>query len=152
MKNLDGNESQMAVWLDKRFNSAQYNLSLGWVAFKQNNNISQGDECVFKYITSEDKMCLVKITKASATEVDDGMDVENDNDTNKEENVKLVDDADPFFVVTIIPSQRSVLVRFIITFIWFANLIKASALFVHFVICFVRLNTNMNHTLFWNCS
>ena len=118
MKSLDGNEFQMAVRLDRRFNSAQYNLSLGWVAFKQSNNISQGDECVFKYITSEDKMCLVKVTKASVTEVDDGMDVEDDNDTYEDENVKLVDDADLFFVVTVIPSQKSMLVRFMITFIF----------------------------------
>ncbi|GJS55661.1 ribonuclease H-like domain-containing protein [Tanacetum coccineum] len=109
MKSIDGNESQMAVRLDKRFNSAQYHLSVGWVAFKRSNNISQGDECVFKYITSEDKMCLVKITKASSTEVDDGMDVEDDNDTDEDENVKPVDDADPFFVVTIIPSHNRML-------------------------------------------
>ena len=117
MKSLDGNESQMAVRPDKRFKSAhiQYNLSLGWVAFKQNNNISQGDECVFKYITSEDKMCLVKVTKASATEVDDGMDVEDDNDTDEDENVKLADDADPFFVVTITTTHKTMLVRFTIS-------------------------------------
>ncbi|GKE76584.1 DNA-binding pseudobarrel domain-containing protein, partial [Tanacetum coccineum] len=109
MKSIDGNETQIAVRPDKRFNSARYYLSLGWVAFKQSNNISQGDECVFKYITSEDKMCLVKITKASAMEVDDGMDVEDDNDTDEDETVKPVDDADPFFVVTIIPSHKSML-------------------------------------------
>ncbi|PWA84646.1 DNA-binding pseudobarrel domain-containing protein [Artemisia annua] len=109
MKSLDGNESQMAVRPDKRFKSARYNLSLGWVAFKQNNNISQGDECVFKYITSEDKMCLLKVTKASATEVDDGMDVEDDNDTDEDENAKLVDDADPFFVVTITTTHKTML-------------------------------------------
>ncbi|PWA41637.1 B3 domain-containing protein [Artemisia annua] len=109
MKSLDGNESQMAVRPDKRFKSAQYNLSLGWVAFKQNNNISQGDECVFKYITSEDKMCLVKVTKASAMEVDDGMNVEDDNDTDEDENAKLVDDADPFFVVTITTTHKTML-------------------------------------------
>ncbi|GKB30578.1 DNA-binding pseudobarrel domain-containing protein [Tanacetum coccineum] len=60
---------------------------MGWVAFKQRNNLSLGDECVFKYIPSEDKLCLAKVTKTSAMEAD----------------------ADPFFVVTITPSHKSML-------------------------------------------
>ncbi|GKC91126.1 DNA-binding pseudobarrel domain-containing protein, partial [Tanacetum coccineum] len=41
----------------------RYCFSIGWGAFKRSNNISEGDECVFKYITSEDKMCLAKVNK-----------------------------------------------------------------------------------------
>ncbi|GJR03710.1 hypothetical protein Tco_0526694, partial [Tanacetum coccineum] len=60
----------------------------------------EGDKCVFKFITSEDKLCLAKITKplpageALATEVND------DNDKDENEDVEPVDDVDPFFVAT----------------------------------------------------
>ncbi|GKB87886.1 DNA-binding pseudobarrel domain-containing protein [Tanacetum coccineum] len=63
MKSLDGNETQMSIRTDKqRHRSTQYYLSVGWPAFKRSNNISEGDECVFRYITSEDKFCLGKVT------------------------------------------------------------------------------------------
>ncbi|GKF86157.1 hypothetical protein Tco_0253984, partial [Tanacetum coccineum] len=39
----------------------------------RSNNISEGDKCVFKYITSEDRLCLAKFTKAPPTEVEDKM-------------------------------------------------------------------------------
>nr|GFA37758.1 DNA-binding pseudobarrel domain-containing protein [Tanacetum cinerariifolium] len=98
---------------------------MGWPAFKRSNNISEGDECVFKYITSEDKMCLAKVTKEKTppTEVDDndlnvddGKDAVVDDNNHEDEYVELVDDGmdvdaddnkdedkDAEFVVTITP-------------------------------------------------
>ena len=96
MISLDGNECQMAVRKDKRKLSTRYHLSKGWHAFMRSNSISQGDKCVFKYITSEDKMCLAKIIKAQAKKVD-------------------VDDEDPSFVVTITTMHKTMLVRFTIS-------------------------------------
>ncbi|GJV80870.1 DNA-binding pseudobarrel domain-containing protein [Tanacetum coccineum] len=119
MKSLDGNETQMSIRTDKqrhRHRSKQYHLSVGWPAFKRSNNISEGDECVFMYATSEDKMCLAKITKKENVDVDDNSDEDeyvelgdgmDDKDVN--EDAELVDDEDPFFRVTITPSHKSML-------------------------------------------
>jgi hypothetical protein len=114
---------------DKRRKSTSYYVATGWKEFQQSNDISPGDKCVFKFITSEDKMCLAKITKrktparplppaaeAPVTEVDgdDGMDdkdTEDGNDEDEDEDVELVDEEDPFFVTTITTSHNR-LVRF----------------------------------------
>ncbi|GJU31680.1 DNA-binding pseudobarrel domain-containing protein [Tanacetum coccineum] len=73
MKSLDGNETKMSIRTDKRHRATYYHLSVGWPAFKRSNNISEGDKCVFKYITSKDRLCLAKFTKAPPTEVEDKM-------------------------------------------------------------------------------
>ncbi|GKA94819.1 DNA-binding pseudobarrel domain-containing protein, partial [Tanacetum coccineum] len=124
MKSLDGNETQMSIQTDKqrhrhrhRDRSKQYHLSVGWPAFKRSNNISEGDECVFMYATSEDKMCLAKITKKENVDVDDDTDEDEYVElVDVNEDAELVDDEDPFFPVTISPSHKSMLVRFMITF------------------------------------
>nr|GFC28120.1 hypothetical protein [Tanacetum cinerariifolium] len=68
------------------------------------NNISEGDECVLKFITSEDKLCLAKVTKKKprATEVDnddtdddDGMDEEGEAEDAKEDDSNV--DGDDIF-------------------------------------------------------
>nr|GFA27777.1 hypothetical protein [Tanacetum cinerariifolium] len=119
MKSFDGNETQMSIRTDKqrhRHRSKQYHLSVGWPAFKRSNNISEGDECVFMYATSEDKMCLAKITKKENVHVDDNTDedeyvelVDGMDDKDVNEDAELVDDEDPFFRVTITPSHKSML-------------------------------------------
>ncbi|GKA03395.1 DNA-binding pseudobarrel domain-containing protein, partial [Tanacetum coccineum] len=104
IKCLDGNEIEMVLRPVKQGHSTRYYLSMGWSAFRRSNNISEGDECVFKYITSEDKMSLAKITKkiTPPTEVDvndlkvddgmDGKDVVVDDNKDEDENVEPVDD------------------------------------------------------------
>nr|XP_043623118.1 uncharacterized protein LOC122594883 isoform X2 [Erigeron canadensis] len=62
LKNLDGEESSMSLRLQKSSHPTYY-ISLGWPAFRRSNKIALGDECVFKYITSESKFCLAKVTK-----------------------------------------------------------------------------------------
>ncbi|KAI3497752.1 hypothetical protein L1887_33266 [Cichorium endivia] len=62
MKNLDGKEWQMRLKLDSH-HYTRYYLSAGWTEFKRFNELSEGDECVFKYIRREDKFCLAKLTK-----------------------------------------------------------------------------------------
>ncbi|GJT25062.1 DNA-binding pseudobarrel domain-containing protein [Tanacetum coccineum] len=105
----------------KQFQLTWYHFSIGWPSFRRSNNISKGDECVFKYIRCEDKMCLVKVTKrktqarssppaavAIETEVDDGLDDKDaednndkDEDEDEDEDADFDDDDDPFFVVTL---------------------------------------------------
>ncbi|GKA64433.1 DNA-binding pseudobarrel domain-containing protein [Tanacetum coccineum] len=94
MKSLDGNETQMSIRTFKqRHCSTQYHLSVGWPAFKRSNNISESDECVFMYTTSEDKMCLAKITKKENVKlVENCMEVDVDDNKDEDENVELVDD------------------------------------------------------------
>ena len=94
--------------------------------FARSTNMSVGDKCVFKFITSEDKLCLAKITKASPTEVaDDDVEVDSgmdDKDADKDvELVNGVDDGDPFFVVTI--TTTAMLVRFMITLCFFLKIL-----------------------------
>ncbi|GKA36619.1 DNA-binding pseudobarrel domain-containing protein, partial [Tanacetum coccineum] len=143
LKNLDGYEKKLRV----RSRSGQsyggqfyrqtkwknYYLAAGWKEFQRNSNISEGDRFVFKFITSEDKFCVAKITKnktrarplppvvkAPVTEVDDGMDDKDvddndvtdvdDNDvTDVDEDVELFDDGNPSFVATITPTYNHVL-------------------------------------------
>ncbi|GKD84983.1 DNA-binding pseudobarrel domain-containing protein, partial [Tanacetum coccineum] len=94
MKSLDGNETQMSIRTYKqRRCSTQYHLSVGWPAFKRSNNLSEGDECVFMYTTSEDKMCLAKITKKENVElVENCMEVDADDNKDEDNDVELVDD------------------------------------------------------------
>lgn len=69
MKNQDGKEWEMGVRLDKSYGTERYTLSRGWREFKRCNKLTEGDECVFKFITSENKLCLAKVTKTKpATE------------------------------------------------------------------------------------
>ncbi|PWA37684.1 DNA-binding pseudobarrel domain-containing protein [Artemisia annua] len=63
MKNLDGKEWKMGVRLDKSYWTERYTLSPGWRKFKRYNKLTEGDECVFTFITSESKLCLAKVTK-----------------------------------------------------------------------------------------
>ncbi|GJX34995.1 DNA-binding pseudobarrel domain-containing protein [Tanacetum coccineum] len=63
MKNQDGKEWKLGVRRDKSYWTERYALSPGWREFKRCNNLTEGDECVFKFITSERKLCLSKVTK-----------------------------------------------------------------------------------------
>ncbi|GJY29980.1 DNA-binding pseudobarrel domain-containing protein [Tanacetum coccineum] len=63
MKNQDGKEWKLGVRRDKSYWTERYALSPGWRKFKRCNNLTEGDECVFKFITSERKLCLSKVTK-----------------------------------------------------------------------------------------
>ena len=63
MKNQEGKEWEMGVRLDKSYWTERYTLSPGWREFKRCNKLTEGDECVFKFITSESKLCLAKVTK-----------------------------------------------------------------------------------------
>ncbi|PWA84650.1 DNA-binding pseudobarrel domain-containing protein [Artemisia annua] len=63
MKNLAGKEWRMGIRLDTSFWTERYYLSTGWCNFRQHNKLSEGDKCVFKYIRSESKLCLAKVTR-----------------------------------------------------------------------------------------
>ncbi|XP_022030088.1 uncharacterized protein LOC110931004 isoform X1 [Helianthus annuus] len=63
LKNLDGKEWLVGLRLDKAFRTKRYLLSFGWGRFRQQNNLSEGDECVFRFIKSEGKLLLAKVTK-----------------------------------------------------------------------------------------
>ncbi|GKF90958.1 DNA-binding pseudobarrel domain-containing protein, partial [Tanacetum coccineum] len=76
----------------QRHCSTQYHLSLGWPAFKRSNNILEGDECVFMYTTSEDKMCLAKITKKENVELVENCMKYADDNKDEDNDVELVDD------------------------------------------------------------
>lgn len=60
LKNRAGKDWKMGLRRDKVPNG-KYCLSSGWGNFKRIHNLSKGDKCVFKYIKSEDKLCLVKV-------------------------------------------------------------------------------------------
>ena len=63
MKNQGGKEWEMGVRLDKSYWTERYTLSPGWREFIRCNKLTEVDECVFKFITSESKLCLAKVTK-----------------------------------------------------------------------------------------
>ncbi|GJU90796.1 retrotransposon protein, putative, ty1-copia subclass [Tanacetum coccineum] len=63
MKNLAGKEWRIGIRLDKSYLTEHYYLSTGWCKFRRYNKLSEGDKCVFKYIRSESKLCLTKVTK-----------------------------------------------------------------------------------------
>ncbi|KAJ0634399.1 putative transcription factor B3-Domain family [Helianthus annuus] len=58
--NLDGKEWQLGVRVGK---DGWYYLSAGWIEFRRSNDLCEGDECVFKFITSEDKLLLARVSK-----------------------------------------------------------------------------------------
>nr|GFB56742.1 hypothetical protein [Tanacetum cinerariifolium] len=136
LKNLDGYEKELRVRSQggqspglrsgrpNRWRS--YCLAAGWKEFQRNSNISEGDKFVFKFISSEDKFCVAKITKkktpakslspaaeAPVTEVVDGMDDKDvddkDVDDNEVTDVELFDDGNPSFVATITPTYDHML-------------------------------------------
>nr|GEW96841.1 hypothetical protein [Tanacetum cinerariifolium] len=75
----------------------------GWKEFQRSNDISKGDECVLKFITSEDKLCLAKVTKKKPQAMkvdnddmdDDGMDEEGEFEDAKEDDSNV--DGDDIF-------------------------------------------------------
>ncbi|CAI9278401.1 unnamed protein product [Lactuca saligna] len=62
MKNLNGKEWPMKLLSEGR-NYTRYYLSAGWSEFRRANELCEGDKCVFKFLRSEDKFCLSKVTK-----------------------------------------------------------------------------------------
>ena len=110
----------MAVQRVNQFKSTSYFVCSEWKEFLRDTDISEGDICVFKFIRSEDKICLAKITKkktparplppaikSPVTEVDAAA-----SDDDENEDVECVDDGDSFFVVTISYTYKYMLVRF----------------------------------------
>ncbi|XP_076933147.1 B3 domain-containing protein REM8-like [Bidens hawaiensis] len=64
VKNLDGKEWVTGLKLDKSYRyMKRYFLSPGWACFTRENELSEGDECVFRFIRSEGKLLLAKVTK-----------------------------------------------------------------------------------------
>nr|XP_043627162.1 B3 domain-containing protein REM20-like [Erigeron canadensis] len=63
VKNLQEKEWPMGLRLDRSFQSERYMLSSGWSKFYRTNNLSLGDKCVFKFIRSQGKILLAKVTK-----------------------------------------------------------------------------------------
>ncbi|KAI3763604.1 hypothetical protein L2E82_13573 [Cichorium intybus] len=62
MKNVDGKEWPMRLLSESR-RYERYYLSAGWSDFRRVNQLSEGDVCSLKFIRSEDKLCLAKVTK-----------------------------------------------------------------------------------------
>ncbi|MFS8028864.1 putative transcription factor B3-Domain family [Helianthus anomalus] len=70
VKNLDGKEWVTGLKLDKSYKSTiRYFLSPGWPRFARENKLAEGDECVFKFIRSEGKLLLAKVTKKKSGEI-----------------------------------------------------------------------------------
>ncbi|GJR37796.1 DNA-binding pseudobarrel domain-containing protein [Tanacetum coccineum] len=63
MKGLDGKEWPMVARLDKSYQAERFYSVKGWRGFRRSNDLKEGDECVFKFITSERKICLAKVTR-----------------------------------------------------------------------------------------
>nr|XP_043626618.1 protein PFC0760c-like isoform X2 [Erigeron canadensis] len=63
LKNLDGEESSMRLHRMEKDSQIRYYSSWGWPGFQRRNKLREGDKCLFKYITSEGKICLAKVTK-----------------------------------------------------------------------------------------
>ncbi|KAK9050984.1 hypothetical protein SSX86_027609 [Deinandra increscens subsp. villosa] len=63
LKNRDGKEWVLGLKLDRSYASIRYYLSSKWTAFRRENRLSEGDECVFKFIRSEAKLLLAKVIK-----------------------------------------------------------------------------------------
>ncbi|KAI3763605.1 hypothetical protein L2E82_13575 [Cichorium intybus] len=68
MKNLDGDEWEINLRSEIKHYTpikhyTRYYFSTGWSGFWRANELSEGDQCIFKYIRSEDKLCLAKVTK-----------------------------------------------------------------------------------------
>ncbi|XP_076933146.1 B3 domain-containing protein REM6-like [Bidens hawaiensis] len=70
LKNVDGREWVLALRLDHSYRSTRrYLLASGWSKFWRENKLSIGDKCVFKFIRSEGKLLLAKVTKTKTVEV-----------------------------------------------------------------------------------
>ncbi|KAF5806702.1 putative transcription factor B3-Domain family [Helianthus annuus] len=63
MKNLAGKEWHLGLKMEKTLGKNRYYLTTGWSGFRLENDLSEGDECVIKFIRSEGKLLLVKIPK-----------------------------------------------------------------------------------------
>ncbi|KAL8230051.1 hypothetical protein R6Q57_014951 [Mikania cordata] len=63
LKNVDGKEWQTALRKEKLNHLERYFISAGWSGFRRSNDISDGDECVFKFIRSEDKLLLARVNR-----------------------------------------------------------------------------------------
>ena len=98
----------MAVQHDNQFKSRSYFVASGWKEFLRDTDMSEGDICVFKFIRSEDKICLAKITKKKTPARPLPPAIEPP--VTEVERVDDGDDGDLFFVATIIHKFR--LVRF----------------------------------------
>ncbi|KAK9050983.1 hypothetical protein SSX86_027608 [Deinandra increscens subsp. villosa] len=73
LKNLDGKEWVTGLKLDKSYRaSIRYHMSPGWCAFRKQNDLLEGDKCVFKYIRSERTLLLAKVTKKPRPPSSDG--------------------------------------------------------------------------------
>ncbi|XP_076894259.1 B3 domain-containing protein REM6-like [Bidens hawaiensis] len=69
LKNVDGREWVLALKLDHSYRSTKrYMLASGWGRFWRENKLSIGDKCVFKFIRSEGKLLLAKVTKTKTIE------------------------------------------------------------------------------------
>ncbi|XP_071709281.1 B3 domain-containing protein REM10-like [Rutidosis leptorrhynchoides] len=63
LKNSVGIEWEMGIRPDYSNVTTRYHLSTSWCDFRRANNLSIGDQCVFKFLKSENKMCLADVTK-----------------------------------------------------------------------------------------
>ncbi|XP_071707362.1 B3 domain-containing protein REM5-like [Rutidosis leptorrhynchoides] len=69
VKDLEGKEWPVTPRLDKSFRSSErYYLASGWRDFVRSHKLSVGDKCVFKFIRSEGKICLTKITRNKSSQ------------------------------------------------------------------------------------
>ncbi|XP_076924352.1 putative B3 domain-containing protein At5g66980 isoform X2 [Bidens hawaiensis] len=62
--NLDGKEWELGVRFEKLRHVEKFCLSSGWPVFRRSNDVSEGDECVFKFIRNEDKLLLARVSKS----------------------------------------------------------------------------------------
>ncbi|KAI3731499.1 hypothetical protein L1987_62687 [Smallanthus sonchifolius] len=60
MRNVDGKEWETKLMLEK---SDRYCVSAGWADFWRCNDLCEGDECVFKFLKSEDTLLLARVKK-----------------------------------------------------------------------------------------
>ncbi|MFS7920766.1 putative transcription factor B3-Domain family [Helianthus anomalus] len=63
MKNVDEEEWQVSLRVEISHDTKRYYLATGWGAFQRENDLSEGDECVIKFVRSEGKLLLTKITE-----------------------------------------------------------------------------------------
>ncbi|KAJ0923513.1 putative transcription factor B3-Domain family [Helianthus annuus] len=63
MKNLDGKEWHLGLKMEKTLGKNRYYLTTGWSGFRLENDLSEGDECVIKFVRSEGKLLLAKISR-----------------------------------------------------------------------------------------
>ncbi|KAJ0750772.1 putative chromatin remodeling & transcriptional activation HMG family [Helianthus annuus] len=63
MKNLNGKEWHLGLKMEKTHGKNRYYLTTGWSGFRVENDLSEGDECVIKFVRSEGKLLLAKIPR-----------------------------------------------------------------------------------------